>query len=471
MYKKSKQAWLKHIDFTIIDLLLLVVSYLITSNLRFGFQIPDFRKNLIFTACLIVVLIYFCVSIFSSAYKNILRRTRWQELRAVIIQVFVTFLIFAVYLYFTQRAMFFSRTIYFGTALLSLILIYCGRIVWKRIIRLHMLNNVNLPHLLVIANENTAKKCIRAIKKRRYNDFYLSGAIIIDKQMTGESIEGVPVVSDFEHMHQYVLSEVVDQIFVDIADENTEAAFVDYCLEAGITVHISLLGNIKELPNQQIEKMGGHMVLTTSNNVTSGWKLLIKRIIDIFGGIVGLIITGLIFLFVAPQIKKIDPGPVFFSQTRIGKNGRPFKIYKFRSMYMDAEERKKDLMAQNEMDGLMFKMENDPRILPVIGNKIRDWSLDEFPQFLNVLRGEMSIVGTRPPTMEEFKQYDVHHKMRLSFKPGITGLWQVSGRNKIKDFEKIVELDNKYIKQWTIGLDFKIIFKTIKVVLHKDGAM
>ena len=471
MYKKAKNTWLKHIDFTIVDLLLLVCSYLITSNIRFGFQIPDFRKTLIFTACLVVVLIYFCVAIFSSAYKNILRRNRWQELRAVIVQLIATFTIFAVYLYFTQRAMFFSRTIYFGTAILSLILIYGGRIVWKRIIRLHMLNNSNLPHLLVIADESTACKCISAMQKRRYNDFYLAGAIIIDKDMTGQTIKGIPVVSNFDNMRSYILSEVVDQIFVNIEDTKTEAAFVDYCLEAGITVHISLLENIKELPNQAVEKIGGHMVLTTSNKVSSGWKLMVKRLIDIVGGVVGLIFTGIIFLFVAPKIKKIDPGPIFFSQMRVGKNGRPFKIYKFRSMYLDAEERKKELMAQNEMNGLMFKMENDPRILPGIGHKIRDWSLDEFPQFLNVLKGEMSLVGTRPPTVDEFKKYDVHHKMRLSFKPGITGMWQVSGRNTIKDFEKIVELDNAYIKQWTIGLDFKIIFKTIKVVLHKDGAM
>lgn len=137
---------------------------------------------------------------------------------------------------------------------------------------------------------------------------------------------------------------------------------------------------------------------------------------------------------------------------------------------MDAEERKKELMAQNEMDGLMFKMENDPRILPGIGHKIRDWSLDEFPQFWNILKGDMSLVGTRPPTLEEFEHYEPHHKMRLSFKPGLTGLWQVSGRSEITDFEKIVELDNTYIREWTLGLDAKILLKTVKVVLLRKGA-
>jgi len=137
---------------------------------------------------------------------------------------------------------------------------------------------------------------------------------------------------------------------------------------------------------------------------------------------------------------------------------------------MDAEERKKELMAQNEMQGFMFKMEDDPRILPGIGHRIRDWSLDEFPQFWNVFKGDMSLVGTRPPTVDEFKQYEAHHKSRLSFKPGITGLWQVSGRSNITDFEEIVRLDNEYIRNWNLGLDLKILIKTVGVVLGRKGS-
>lgn len=137
---------------------------------------------------------------------------------------------------------------------------------------------------------------------------------------------------------------------------------------------------------------------------------------------------------------------------------------------MDAEERKKELMKQNEMQGLMFKMENDPRIIKGIGHFIRNSSLDEFPQFWNVLKGDMSLVGTRPPTLEEYEQYDDHHKKRLVTKPGITGLWQVSGRSNITDFEEIVALDTKYITEWSLGLDIKILFKTIWVVLQNDGA-
>ena len=139
-------------------------------------------------------------------------------------------------------------------------------------------------------------------------------------------------------------------------------------------------------------------------------------------------------------------------------------------MYIDAEERKKELMAQNEMNGLMFKMKDDPRITKV-GKFIRKTSIDELPQFINVLKGDMSLVGTRPPTVAEFKQYQGHHKRRLSMKPGITGMWQVSGRSNITDFEDVVKLDRQYIAEWNFALDIKILFKTVLVVFKRDGAM
>ena len=198
-------------------------------------------------------------------------------------------------------------------------------------------------------------------------------------------------------------------------------------------------------------------------------KLRIKRLVDVLGAIIGLLLCGIIWLFLAPAIKLDSPGPVLFSQIRIGKNGRRFKFYKFRSMYIDAEERKKDLMEKNEVNGLMFKMNDDPRITKV-GKFIRKTSLDEFPQFWNVLIGDMSLVGTRPPTEEEFEHYNEHYRRRLSMTPGITGLWQVSGRSDIKDFDEVVKLDLEYIDNWSIGLDIKILLETIGAIFRRKGA-
>lgn len=218
-------------------------------------------------------------------------------------------------------------------------------------------------------------------------------------------------------------------------------------------------------------------------NFATDRQAFAKRTLDIVGGLVGCILTGIIYIFIGPAIYISSPGPIFFSQVRIGQNGKPFKMYKFRSMYMDAEERKAELMDENKLgDGKMFKMDFDPRVIgnkvlpdgthkTGIGDFIRRTSLDEFPQFFNVLKGDMSLVGTRPPTVDEWEKYDLHHRARLATKPGITGMWQVSGRSNITDFEDVVKLDRQYIAEWNFALDIKILFKTVLVVFKRDGAM
>lgn len=223
--------------------------------------------------------------------------------------------------------------------------------------------------------------------------------------------------------------------------------------------------------------------MTKTMNYASARQLFLKRAIDIAGGVVGCLLMVLIMIVIGPIIYLSSPGPIFFAQERIGRNGRKFKMYKFRSMYMDAEERKKELMSQNKIgDGMMFKMDFDPRIIgnkilpdgtkkTGIGQFIRRTSLDEFPQFINVLKGDMSLVGTRPPTIDEWEKYESHHRARMAFRPGITGLWQVSGRSNITDFEEVVNLDTKYIDNWSIGQDVKIIFRTVKSMLQSEGAV
>lgn len=232
---------------------------------------------------------------------------------------------------------------------------------------------------------------------------------------------------------------------------------------------------------QLIQKINGETVVTTMMNYATPKQMLLKRVMDIIGGLVGSIFTLILTIFIGPIIYIKSPGPIFFKQERVGLNGKIFKMYKFRSMYMDAEERKKELMAQNTMsDSKMFKMDFDPSHRQQdtagrhqeegIGQYIRDFSIDEFPQFFNVLKGDLSLVGTRPPLISEVEQYEMHHKSRLATKPGITGMWQVSGRSDITDFEEVVRLDTEYIENWSFGLDMKIVLKTIKVVLGREGS-
>lgn len=192
-----------------------------------------------------------------------------------------------------------------------------------------------------------------------------------------------------------------------------------------------------------------------------------KRLIDILGALVGLVITASVTIFIAIAMQLDNPGPIFYSQTRCGLNGRTFRIWKFRSMVVGAEQQQH--LVKNEACGQIFKNANDPRVTRV-GRFLRRTSLDELPQFWNVLRGEMSLVGTRPPTVNEVEKYAPHHWRRLQVKPGITGEWQAKGRSNVKDFEAIVQMDLDYQRKWSVVYDLKLILLTVKNVLNKSGA-
>ena len=339
--------------------------------------------------------------------------------------------------------------------------------------------------MLIVTTESMLDKVVSNILNYNYQMFHIAGVAVIDCDLTGHVRNGVEVVSNLSNVADYVCREWVDEVFVNLPEDVPyPGQLLNQLTEMGVVVHMKLAKTSGLVGERKfVERLGNYTVLTTSINYATDRQLFLKRTVDILGGLVGCVITAILFVILAPMIYIQSPGPIFFSQTRVGKNGKKFKIYKFRSMYLDAEERKKELMKENRVkDGMMFKLEWDPRIIGCkkradgsikkgIGNRIRDWSLDEFPQFYNVLKGDMSLVGTRPPTVDEWEKYDLHHRARLATKPGITGMWQVSGRSNITDFEDVVKLDKKYIAEWSIGLDIKILLKTVLVVLRHEGAM
>jgi exopolysaccharide biosynthesis polyprenyl glycosylphosphotransferase len=248
--------------------------------------------------------------------------------------------------------------------------------------------------------------------------------------------------------------------------------YIGICLDMGVTVGLIIDFNSPIDAHSYIGSMGTYPVVTYHTVVLNTVSRAIKRTMDITGSIVGIIGFLPLMLLAAVAIKIEDfNGPIIFKQLRVGRNGRQFHIYKFRSMGTNAEDKKKELMSLNEMnDGYMFKIKDDPRITKV-GRFLRKTNIDELPQFFNVLKGEMSLVGTRPPTLDEVEKYKRKYWRRVSIKPGLTGMWQVSGRSKITNFENVVELDTIYIDKWDILLDFKIIFKTIiKLVSKNDDA-
>ena len=484
MYKKEKTGWLKHLDFMVLDLIVFqvcyVASYWILRGVSNPYSIVLYRyQGIVYLFCQLIVVL------FSESYKNVLRRSTWTELICTFRYIVTVELLNLVYLFSVHQIYMISRLLTGLTAVLFFFASFAVRMINKKRVLGTRGDKKGQRSLMVITSSHLMEEVIKNLSDNSFHDYFISGIILMDQASADErELNGIPVLGRGENILFYIGRHWVDEVFLYQPDNLPyPVEMVDSLLNMGITVHycISAL-NDSRMGTQEVEKIGNYKVLTNSLRIVSVRELAFKRIVDIAGGIVGCILTAVIFIFIAPMIYIKSPGPIFFTQKRIGKNGKQFNMYKFRSMYMDAEERKKALMAQNKVqDGMMFKMDDDPRIIGSekkdkngrpkgIGNFIRRTSLDEFPQFWNVLKGEMSLVGTRPPTLDEWEKYDLHHRVRMSIKPGITGLWQISGRSEITDFEEVVRLDREYIQNWSPELDFQILLKTVSVVLKHEGA-
>jgi len=483
MYRKGPQGWLKHLDFMVLDMLCLHMAFLGAFMLYNGphnpYQSPIYRNM-----ALVLTFIDAGIMVFFEPMKNVLKRRGGKEIKITVRHVLLVTLAASLYLFYTQTAQAYSRLTFGYMAVLYGALSYYTRILRKR--RLKRRNpDKGKRSLLIVTSSRNAKTAAEDINNYNYEMFRVAGLAVIDEDLRGREICGIPVVANRESATDYACRHWVDEVFFNLPDEEPyPEGLACQFTEMGVVVHVKVM-KLSRLPYQKrfVERLGVYTVLTTSINYMTDWQMFMKRALDIAGGFTGVVMAAALFVFLAPAIYIQSPGPVIFSQIRVGKNGKRFRLYKFRSMYLDAEERKKELMGENRVkDGRMFKLDWDPRIIGSrkeedgrlkkgIGNFMRDWSLDEFPQFFNVLKGDMSLVGTRPPTVEEWEKYALHHRARLAVKPGITGMWQVNGRSRITDFEEVVKLDMEYITEWSLGLDIKLILKTIKVVVMRDGAL
>ena len=429
---------------------------------------------------IIIFLADICAVFFMGSYHGIIRRGYFEEFKSVLKQVSLVAMIELGYLFLSKNSSEFSRVAFMSFIISSIILLYITRILWKQYLIRYRKFFYKKKKILVVVSSSQAGAIIETVNLNSYNEFEIIGVVLADQtEIQNKKIRGIPVVCTLDMIPEYIQTKWVDSILINVDRKQTiPGQLIDICISMGVTVHYRIAEIQDEISNQHVEKVGGYVVLTSSLRIATPSQVALKRMIDICGGIVGMILTGIITIFLAPAIYIASPGPIFFSQIRVGKNGKQFKIYKFRSMYMDAEQRKQELMERNEMKGLMFKMEDDPRIIGSgpdgkkrgLGWLIRKTSLDEFPQFWNVLKGDMSLVGTRPPTVDEWNQYENHHRARMAMKPGLTGIWQVSGRSDITDFEDVVKMDTDYIKSWNIGMDIKILLKTVWVVVRGEGS-
>ena len=483
MYRRLFEGWIKHFDFIVLDLFSLFLAFIIAYYLA-GLGINPFGKSLYAEVIVYLLLADVVIICLFDTLKSVLKLGYYRDLIKTIQHTIILAGLGVTFLFLIQKGFSYSRIQFILTFLLYPPLTYFFRECWKWTLKKQIPHLPKKRNLLILTTCDQAEQVIHTFRQRNLSNYRIRGVAVLDSDCDKKVILDLPVVCDAEQLPAYLIHEWVDELLVVLPREiEYPYALLDQIGQTGVTIHIELSQIPKiEGTKQFVENVNGFNVLTYALNYASGKQLLLKRCIDICAGLAGCTLTALITVFIGPAIYLADPGPIFFSQMRIGKNGKPFRIYKFRSMYQDAEQQKKELMEQNKLhDEKMFKLDFDPR---VIGNKIlpdgtqktgigefiRKTSLDEFPQFLNVLKGEMSLVGTRPPLVNEVTAYDPIHRSRLAIKPGLTGLWQVSGRSNIDSFDEVVRLDREYIQNWNLEMDLKIIFKTIKVVLRREGS-
>ena len=471
MYKKKQR--LLALSICLMDCLIAAGCFFLAGLLRYRspeefLDYVDFTEAL--TIIVFVTIAFFYILSFDDGF---ITRGYLKEFNRTLFFNICIFASLTLYTFVTKNNVAFSRLTLGYFFVLSTVVMYSAHVIAKLFARKGISQNRMLyRHILLVSDQASAEGAVRKAKQNLMFRYTLVGIAITDTDMQGQKINGIPIVATQENLISYTTAHVVDEVLI-TANALEERALKHIILDfemMGIPVNLEIrivqtgINDVK-----QVYPYNGFDVISFSTRLYDTGMLAIKRGIDIMGGLVGILLCTLLSIFVIPAILVNSRGPIFFKQTRMGLNGRPFTIYKFRSMYADAEKRKKDLMAQNEAKGPMFKIKRDPRVTRV-GYFLRKSSIDEFPQFYNVLKGDMSLVGTRPPTEEEYLQYTHIQKKRLCFKPGITGLWQVSGRNKIVDFEEVVRLDLSYIDNWSISLDIKILLKTIKVVFTQGGA-
>lgn len=480
MYRKVPSGWMKHFDFMLIDLISFCLAYVWAYHIRHVSS--SFVASELYRAILVIVLfLSVLISVLADTNKNVLRRGYYQEFLSVVQHGAYVIICAITYLFLAINSGEYSRTVMILMGVIYVCFSFIGKSLWKYYLKRYGMAAISEKSLIIVTNSDLIGRIAENIRNNNYAGYVISGIAVVDQNMVGEEIEGIPVKANKNTVIEYVRRSWVDEVFINIPSTDvTGEQWVQTFAEMGITVHLRLMhANDLDPKYQFVQRVGRYTVLTTAIGTVRVEEMIAKRCIDICAGIVGCIITAVLFVIVGPIIYIKSPGPIFFAQTRIGKNGHKFKIYKFRSMYMDAEERKKEMMEENQVkDGMMFKVAFDKRIIGSekgpdkgIGNFIRKYSIDEWPQFLNILIGDMSLVGTRPPTVDEWDKYEAHHRARLATKPGLTGMWQVSGRSKITDFEEVVKLDMMYITDWKLKDDIKILFKTVWVVLKREGAM
>jgi len=428
--------------------------------------LPEYWPFLIFTLLLWVVTTWFF-----RVYESFRTRSVWPEIGRIAKALVAMALVHIAAIFLVRLHQDISRLFFVTYFALTFAALAGNRVVLRRVARSVRRNGHNLRVFAVIGSGDLAREVVQTVEEHPEWGLQFAGHIL-DAQGAGNQPKPSPelVLGTVSQLGQILDDNVIDEVIFAVPRErlpHIEGAF-RLCQEQGANARVCL--DLFHVAGSHVAlgEMDGLPMLAFTRAPTDEVALLFKRAFDVVASAVAVLLLSPLFVATAIAVKLDSPGPVFFSQTRVGKNGRPFKMLKFRSMHIDAEERLDSLRTQNEVSGPVFKMRNDPRVTRV-GRFIRRTSLDELPQFLNVLSGEMSIVGPRPPVPSEVRQYQRWQRRRLSVKPGITCTWQVSGRSDVS-FDQWMKLDLEYIDTWSLWGDIQICFRTVPAVLLSRGA-
>lgn len=463
MHKSNNFAFF-NMYYLIVDILVLILSYIISYGIASEFS-SLYNINEYLWVLFLYVPIWIGVMWIKGMYNTTTFKYYDRIFKNIAIASLFAGMLIAASMYAMKETSF-SRIFFFTFCIFAFILMLIEKYAVLYLIKLPL--GKNAKQVVFIGTEDMYQK-FNYFKAKTNIKINITKFIAVDENKKICENKFILDANTFqESLKGVVLDEVYFALPIRYFDEIQR--YVVKCEEVGITARLLLDFDSVRYSRIHVASLGTLPMVTLHSVSLNNFQLFIKRLVDIIGATFGLLISSFLWIGAAIAIKIDSPGPIFYTQDRVGRNGRVFKLYKFRSMYIDADERKKELANQNEMSNdLMFKLRNDPRITKV-GSFIRKTSIDELPQFFNVLLGDMSLVGTRPPTTEEVKQYEIDHRRRISIKPGITGMWQVSGRSTITDFDEVVNLDTNYIDKWCLALDFKIILKTFLVVLTGKGA-
>ena len=418
---------------------------------------------------LLVVPVWCIMLYFNGMYKNLRTKTIPQAIFIIIKSAFWTAVIFAT-ITFLFKMKFVSRAFFIAFLAMSVILIAIEKVIIFIIMRYVRKQGYNYRMLLIVGTGKRAAQFISRINNHPEWGLRIAGVLDYEESQQGKDIEGSNVIGTLDDLSKIFHSRSIDEVVFIIPRSklNLIENSLYVCETEGVKATIAADLFELRIAKARLTELDGMPLVTFETTVAKEWQLFVKRAFDIIASGIGIIILSPFLLVVVLLIKITMPGPVFYLQKRVGLNSRRFVLYKFRSMYEGAHEKLSELAEKNEMQGPVFKMKNDPRVTP-LGRILRKFSIDELPQLFNVFMGKMSLVGPRPPISQEVAQYEPWQRRRLSMRPGITCIWQVSGRNKI-GFDEWMRLDLQYIDNWSLLLDFKILFKTIPVVLFGIGA-